>query len=104
MSNLIEDYWGNGKWYDDEQGLLHREDGPAFEGSDGLKSWYFHGKLHREDGPAIERSDGTKEWFLNGKQLNKELYEKLTRGPLEDLPKYIGQGFDEFIGSRLKNE
>lgn len=23
------------------------------------------GQLHREDGPAVERADGTREWYLN---------------------------------------
>ena len=48
-------------------GLLHREDGPAFEHSDGSKSWFLNGELHREDGPAVEYSDGYKAWYLNGK-------------------------------------
>ena len=45
---------------------LHREDGPAFEGADGTKSWWLNGKRHRTDGPAFEWANGSKLWFLNG--------------------------------------
>ena len=51
---------------DKEMEILHREDGPAIEYSDGDKSWFLNGKLHREDGPAIERNYGDKTWFSNG--------------------------------------
>ena len=54
--------------------ILHREDGPAFEGSNGSKEWRINGKLHREDGPAFEGRwwDGHKEWWLNGEHLSKQ--------------------------------
>ena len=83
------DKYGNIYWHN-EDGQLHREDGPAIEYADGSKFWYLNGelhredgpaideygskywyingKLHREDGPAIERANGTKEWFLNGER------------------------------------
>lgn len=32
-------------------------------------------KLHREDGPAAEGSDGTREWYLDGKRLSEEEFE-----------------------------
>ena len=39
--------------------------------SDGTKRWYNeNGQLHREDGPAVERADGRKEWHVNGKFYN----------------------------------
>ena len=41
------------EWY--RNGKLHREDGPAFERSDGYRAWYRNGQLHREDVPAAER-------------------------------------------------
>ena len=84
---------GTKEWYN-EEGELHREDGPAFidgDPSSGDKRWYKNGYpyrkdgkptvewpdgskewrhrcgyLHREDGPAFEDADGTKEWHLNG--------------------------------------
>ena len=49
-------------------GVLHREDGPAFEGIGGIKFWYLHGELHREDGPAVERANGRTEWYLNDRK------------------------------------
>lgn len=53
-------------------GLLHRTDGPAVEYSDGTKKWWLNNKLHRTDGPAIEWANGTKEWHLNGKKLTEQ--------------------------------
>ena len=32
--------------------------------------WYLNGLLDREDGPAYEWSDGSNIWYLNGKELN----------------------------------
>ena len=55
------------KWYNFLR-RLHREDGPAVEGSDGRKEWWLNGKRYREDGPAVEYSNGTKEWFINGER------------------------------------
>jgi hypothetical protein len=34
------------------------------------------GLLHREDGPALEWSNGTKIWSLNGKMLTEEEHRK----------------------------
>jgi len=59
--------------YRNEQGLFHREDGPAIEYADGAKEWRQHGKLHRLDGPAIELVDGYKEWWVNGRYLSRFL-------------------------------
>lgn len=30
---------------------------------------YRKGLLHREDGPAVERSDGSNEWWIGGKSI-----------------------------------
>jgi len=56
----------DGKWLNKE-GLLHREDGPAYESASGNKLWYVNGKLHRLDGPAVEYCYGDKEWRVNGR-------------------------------------
>ena len=56
---------------DEDCTILHREDGPAVEHSDGHKEWYLNGKRHREDGAAIEYVTGTKYWYVNGK-LHRE--------------------------------
>ena len=52
-------------WYN-EDGKLHREDGPAVEQVNGHREWYQNDKLHRVDGPAVERINGDKLWFQNG--------------------------------------
>jgi len=54
------------EWYKGGTEILHREDGPAVEYSNGDKKWYLNGKLHREDGPAVEKADGKKVWYRNG--------------------------------------
>jgi len=67
-----------GGWY--RHGILHREDGPAIEYTDGKKSWWINGKLHREDGPAVEWGDGKIEWLLNGTSFKtkEEWFEALS--------------------------
>ncbi len=90
---------GNKRWY--LNGKLHRKDGPALEWADGFKGWFLNGKLHRIDGPAIEQANGDKYWYLNDKKITEDFHRKLTQGPLEDLPLYLGLGFDEYISERL---
>jgi hypothetical protein len=65
----IEGADGSKEWYLNDQ--FHREDGPAVEYADGWKEWWVNDQLHREDGPAIEYVNGSKEWWLNG-QLHRE--------------------------------
>jgi hypothetical protein len=60
-------------------GLLHREDGPAFELIDGYKAWYIDGEKHREDGPAIEYSDGGEMWYLNDINYTEQEYKYKIR-------------------------
>ena len=71
MSNPVIDLDGNKFWYN-EQGKLHRVDGPAIKWWNGYKAWWSHGKLHREDGPAIEYANGDREWYLNDKEYTEE--------------------------------
>jgi len=97
----IEKSDGTKQWY--KNGRFHREDGPAIEWADGTKFWWINSKYHREDGPAIERANGTKEWFLHGKELSEDLFNKVTKGPVKELPMYLGQGFDDYIAKRLKS-
>ena len=63
MKKVINKY--GSIFYYNENGLLHREDGPAIEDSNGLKDWYKNGKLHREDGSAVEYPNGKKEYWYN---------------------------------------
>jgi len=65
--NPVIDQQGNKFWYND-RGERHREDGPAIEGADGSKWWYINNERHREDGPAIEGADGSKWWYINDKR------------------------------------
>jgi hypothetical protein len=59
----VENSNGDKFWY--QNGKLHRVDGPAEEILNVYKAWYQYGKLHREDGPAVELSNGTKKWYIN---------------------------------------
>ena len=64
--------------YQNEQGKLHREDGPALikfkHNIDENKpkeivyeEWYKHGYKHREDGPAyVNHVNGIKIWYIDG--------------------------------------
>lgn len=55
----------------------HREDGPAMELPDG-QIWYKNGLIHREDGPAwIE--NGQSKYYLNDKHLKKSDFESLLK-------------------------
>jgi hypothetical protein len=98
--------------YYNENGYLHREDGPAIEYNDGRKlyyingkrhrtdgpaceyinnrCWFINGKKHREDGPAVEYNDGQKLWFLNNKYYSteKEWFNGLIKIKLKRLVEY----------------
>jgi hypothetical protein len=100
MTNPVININGNKYWYQNE--VLHRTDGPAIEYSDGTKYWYQNGKRHRTDGPAVEWPNGTKYWYLHGTELSEKLFLKMTQGPVEELPLYLGLGFDDYISERLK--
>jgi hypothetical protein len=63
---------------DREMTIPHREDGPAFEGSNGSKEWKINGSRHREDGPAVVWWDGGKRWYLNGECLSEQEFLKRT--------------------------
>lgn len=72
------DEYGTIEWYN-EKDELHREDGPAVERDNGVKSWYKNDKRHREDGPAIEYSNGNKVWYINGEKLTEEEFNNRTK-------------------------
>ena len=55
---------GTKRWF--RNGLLHRDDGPAFISSCGGQEWWINGKRHRADGPAVIRTNGIQKWYLNG--------------------------------------
>ena len=66
------DVYGDVRYYKPGTDILHREDGPAMEYTNGHKAWYKEGKLHREDGPAVEYIDGAKSWFINDKRHRED--------------------------------
>ena len=70
---------GHKSYYSDqEMKIRHREDGPAFVSSYGIKSWILNGLLHREDGPAIEHYNGNKDWYLNGEYISQAEHARRT--------------------------
>lgn len=70
-NGVSTDDMGGTYWRKD--GLLHREDGPAVEYTNGTKQWWINGEHHREDGPAvINVSTGTNLWYLNGEPSTEE--------------------------------
>ena len=63
----ISETYSNKFYYKDPaKTILHREDGPAVEYSDGDKAWYQNDVRHRLDGPAFENANGFKMWYVNG--------------------------------------
>lgn len=60
----VIDQLGTKSWI--QEGVLHREDGPALICLDGIEEWWLYGKRHRLGGPAIIRPDGTEEWWFYG--------------------------------------
>lgn len=50
----------------DENGQLHREDGPARIWPEGTQEWWFEGLPHREGGPAVTYPNGGYKWFRHG--------------------------------------
>jgi hypothetical protein len=70
---------------------LHREDGPAYERTDGSKFWYLKGFPHRKDGPACEYADDSKEWWWKGIPIfipgKVYLLQEAHCEPMELIPK-----------------
>ena len=69
---------GSAHWHNDN-GDLHRTDGPAYVGANGSKEWWINGKAHRTDGPAVEWPDGHKEWWIDGKQYTEKGFNKYVQ-------------------------
>ncbi len=58
--------------YKDEDGQLHRDDGPALIMPDGMRVWYYHGERHRDDGPAAIGPDGEQLWYQHNKRHRED--------------------------------
>jgi len=54
-------------------GILHRDDGPAFIYPNGNMYYYLNGERHREDGPAIIWNDGSLAYYINNNDITKEV-------------------------------
>ena len=85
---------------DAEMKILHREDGPAVEYTDGNKFWLLNGKRHREDGPACEWADGTKAWYLNGIRMTEEEHRKKTQP--ESAVELTMAEIEKLLGKKIK--
>ena len=67
-SVLVVDRHGKKEWrLGDENGPLHRLDGPARIRPGGTEEWFVNGEYHRDGGPAITWINGTSAWYKNGK-------------------------------------
>jgi len=90
--------WSDGTkfWY--LNGKLHRDNGPAREYANGNKAWYLNGDLHREDGPAIELASGYKEWYLNGIYVTEKEHAEKTK-PTKELT--VGE-IEQLLGYKIK--
>ena len=84
-------------WYN-QDGLRHREDGPAIEYASGSKSWWKNGQYHREDGPAIENVNGSKLWYLKGVWLTEEAW-KAKMNPVKEM---TVQEISDMLGFEVK--
>ena len=83
------DKYGNQFWYN-EQGQVHRTDGPAVIHTDGSRAYSVNGKLHRLDAPAIIRAGGTQYWYIHGNRLTEEEFNDITQSE-EHLNWYLLQ-------------
>ncbi len=57
--------------YKNENGKVHRDDGPAMIAPNGYQSWYKNDIHHRDNGPAAILPNGTQYWYKNGKLYRK---------------------------------
>ena len=64
------------KFWKNEKGYFHREDGPAIEYANGRRQWFNDGKFHREDGPVIAWESGSCSYYLNNEPYTKKEYLK----------------------------
>jgi hypothetical protein len=62
-------------WY--RNGVVHRDDGPAYLNSDGTEVWYRNGRIHRDDDlPAVIEACGWREYWVDGVQIRVETPEE----------------------------
>ena len=83
MKRIKERFIENGKIWQNEQGELHNETGPAVVWPNGDMEWYIHGKRHRSNGPALTMAVGHEEWYQNGK-LHRVDGPAIVSGPFDN--------------------
>jgi hypothetical protein len=64
----------------------------------GNKFWYLNDEIHREDGPAFEYSDGYKAYYLNDKYLTEAEFNKRMAPTVEMTMAQI----NEALGKNVK--
>ena len=84
---------GHKEWWQNDQ--LHRTDGPAIEWRDGDKRWFQNGQRHRIDGPAVMYANGSKAWYINDNALTEAEFLEATQPVVEmtvaDIEKLVGK-------------
>ena len=57
----------------------------------GTRFWYVNDLLHREDGPAIEWSNGDRSWYLHGNKVTEqEVMKPAKELTVADIEKLLG--------------
>ena len=78
-----------------QNGLRHREDGPAIKYITGSEEWYLNGKRHRTDGPAIMYDTEYRCWYINGTPMTEAEFLSATQPVVEmtvaDVEKLLGK-------------
>lgn len=69
-------------------GQFHRQDGPAYDDTDGTVAWYRNGKLHRDGAPAwVNETTESEQWWFNG-LLHRHDGPARTTGPNGDITEW----------------
>ena len=72
-----ETLWQNSiEWRRPSDNALHRIGAPAIEWNDGIKVWFQNGVMHREDGPAYEDPKGNHQYHLLGEEVTFEQFKE----------------------------
>jgi hypothetical protein len=74
---MCETYDATAKeWRRPSDGKLHRVGAPAVIWFDGTEVYYKDGLLHREDGPAYDDKKGLQQFFLFGNEVTPKEFDK----------------------------
>lgn len=72
-------------FYFNDNGFVHKDDGPAIEYLSGEKYWFKGGLIHRDNGPAFIGCRSTvKEYWLFGKKAIGDEIKSIKRNMLFD--------------------